>query len=117
MLAKTCIHPESRAIREAIEDREQGRDKLAALSFDQNTKETSNVKTEGDRGCASAGFVYEHIGDTPIESERDGSDFTLVEVGIFGECGRNDGGIFNRDEGGKSQSDKARVGHGFALKL
>ena len=54
MLPEAGIHPESSASGKAIEEWEQGRDKLAALSFDQNTKEASDVKTEGDCGGASA---------------------------------------------------------------
>ena len=117
MLAKTGVHPKFRARGKAVEERAQGWDELTLLSLDQDAEETGYVETEGDGSGTTGRLINEHIGNASLQGQRDGGDFTRVEVGITRERGRDDVGIGERDEGRKTQSDEASIHERFALKF
>ena len=117
MLAKTGVHPKSRARSKAVEERAQGWDKLTLLSLDQDAEETGYMEPEGDGSSTTGRLINEHIGNASLQGQRDGGDFTGVEVGITRECGRDDVRIGERDEGRETQSDEAGIRNRFVLKF
>ena len=116
-LAEAGVDPKPCADGKGVEERTEGRQEPPPLSLDQDTEQPRDVEAEGKGGGASGFLINEHVGDSALQGECDGGDFTLIQIAVVRENCGNGGRLCERDERRKWQPGEARVGSGFALKF